>query len=85
MVVGADGRASDATDVPVADGPMMHDFALTERYVVPCDLPVTFSCAPAAAGAQLPYAWNLAHPLRVGLLAWEGARRSPGRGLGADH
>jgi carotenoid cleavage dioxygenase-like enzyme len=76
VVVGADGRVSDATDVPVADGPMMHDFALTERYVVLFDLPVTFSMDAAAAGAQLPYAWNPAHPPRVGLLPREGTDRA---------
>jgi carotenoid cleavage dioxygenase-like enzyme len=73
VVVGADGRVSHATDIPVADGPMMHDFALTERYVVLFDLPVTFSMDAAAAGAQLPYAWNPGHPPRVGLLRRKGA------------
>ena len=63
---------------------MMHDFALTERYVVLFDLPVTFSMDAAAAAAQLPYVWNLAHPPRVGLLAWEGARIARQR-FGADH
>ena len=75
VVVGPDGRVSGTTDVPVADGPMMHDFALTERYVVLLDLPVTFSMAAATAGSQLPYAWNPAHPPRVGLLPREGATR----------
>jgi carotenoid cleavage dioxygenase-like enzyme len=68
VVVGPDGTVSRTTDVPVPDGPMMHDFALTERYVVLLDLPVTFSMDAAAAGAQLPYGWNPAHPPRVGLL-----------------
>ena len=76
VVVGADGRVSDATDVPVADGPMMHDFALTERYVVLFDLPVTFSIDAAAAGAQLPYTWNPVHPPRVGLLPRKGTCRA---------
>jgi carotenoid cleavage dioxygenase-like enzyme len=72
VVVGPDGRVSRTTDVPVPDGPMMHDFALTERYVVLLDLPVTFSMDAAAAGAQLPYGWNPAHRPRVGLLPREG-------------
>ena len=75
VVVGADGTVSGTTDVPVADGPMMHDFALTERYVVLFDLPVTFSMAAATAGSQLPYAWDPAHPARVGLLPRTGAAR----------
>ena len=43
VVVGSGGRVTSATNIPVTDGPMMHDFALTGRYVVLFDLPVTFS------------------------------------------
>ncbi|MCW2695409.1 MAG: 9-cis-epoxycarotenoid dioxygenase [Modestobacter sp.] len=75
VVVGPDGRVTGTTDVPVADGPMMHDFALTDRYVVLLDLPVTFSMDAAAAGVQLPYTWNPAHPPRVGLLPRTGPSR----------
>jgi carotenoid cleavage dioxygenase-like enzyme len=75
VVIGADGTVSGATDVPVTDGPMMHDFALTERYVVLLDLPVTFSMDAASAGSRLPYTWNPSHPARVGLLPREGATR----------
>ena len=75
VVVGADGRVSGTTDVPVSDGPMMHDFALTETYVVLFDLPVTFSMAVASAGSKLPYSWNPSHQARVGLLPRTGAVR----------
>jgi carotenoid cleavage dioxygenase-like enzyme len=34
---------------------MMHDFALTARYVVLLDLPVTFSLNAATQGKELPY------------------------------
>jgi carotenoid cleavage dioxygenase len=68
VVIGTDGRVSSTTDVPVADGPMMHDFALTSKYVVLFDLPVTFSMDAVNAGRRLPYTWNPAHPARVGLL-----------------
>ena len=74
VVIGADGRVSGTTDVPVTDGPMMHDFAVTERYVVLFDLPVTFSMEAASAGSQLPYSWNASHQARVGLLPREGTR-----------
>jgi carotenoid cleavage dioxygenase len=43
LVIDATGQVTRTTDIPVADGPMMHDFALTEKYVVLYDLPVTFS------------------------------------------
>jgi carotenoid cleavage dioxygenase len=68
VVIGTDGTVSSTTDVPVADGPMMHDFALTAAYVVLFDLPVTFSMDAVSAGRRLPYTWNPAHPARVGLL-----------------
>jgi carotenoid cleavage dioxygenase len=75
VVIGADGTVGSTTDVPVEDGPMMHDFALTDRYVVLFDLPVTFSLEAASAGSSLPYTWNPGHPARVGLLPREGAGR----------
>lgn len=68
VVVGAAGTVTRTTDIAVADGPMMHDFALTGSYVVLLDLPVTFSLDAVAAGKKLPYVWNPSHQARVGLL-----------------
>ena len=68
VIVGADGRVSHTTDIPVADGPMMHDFALTDSHLVLFDLPVTFSLDAVSAGLKLPYTWNPAHQARVGLM-----------------
>lgn len=73
IVIGTAGMVTRTTDIPVADGPMMHDFALTHRYVILLDLPVTFSLNAATAGNQLPYAWNPAHQARVGLLPRDGS------------
>jgi carotenoid cleavage dioxygenase-like enzyme len=77
IVVGGDGKVIRTTNITVADGPMMHDFALTERYVVLFDLPVTFSMAAVSAGVQLPYTWNPEHPARVGLLPRDGSTTVP--------
>lgn len=41
-VVGVDGRVRHTAEIQVQGSPMMHDFALTENYVVIYDLPVTF-------------------------------------------
>jgi carotenoid cleavage dioxygenase-like enzyme len=71
IVLDAKGAVIHTRDIPVADAPMMHDFALTERYVVLYDLPVTFSMAHAERGVPLPYAWNEEHGSRVGLLSRE--------------
>jgi carotenoid cleavage dioxygenase-like enzyme len=67
VIVDPAGQVRQTTDIPVTDGPMMHDFALTEKYVVLLDLPVTFSLKAVAAGRELPYVWNPDHPARVGL------------------
>ncbi len=75
IVVGPDGHVIQTLDIPVPDGPMMHDLALTERYVVLLDLPITFSPDAASAGSKLPYAWNPGHQPRVGLLPRHGANR----------
>jgi len=73
VVVDAGGKVTRTTDIPVADGPMMHDFALTSKYVVLLDLPVTFSLNAVTAGKELPYVWNPAHQARVGLLPRDGS------------
>ena len=73
VIVGTDGKVARATSIPVADGPMMHDFALTPGYLVLLDLPVTFSLDAVSAGVKLPYTWNPAHQARVGLLPRGGA------------
>jgi carotenoid cleavage dioxygenase-like enzyme len=72
VIVDPAGTVTRTTDIRVADGPMMHDFALTSRYVVLLDLPVTFSLNAVTAGKELPYVWNPQHQARVGLLARDG-------------
>jgi carotenoid cleavage dioxygenase len=42
VIIDAAGTVTRTTDIPVLDGPMMHDFALTQKYVVLMDLPVIF-------------------------------------------
>ncbi len=73
VVIGPDGRVRRELHVPVADGPMVHDCAITEDHVLLFDLPVTFSLDDALAGARLPYRWNPDHPARVGLLPLDGS------------
>jgi carotenoid cleavage dioxygenase-like enzyme len=72
VVLGPDARVRQTRQVPVPDGPMVHDFALTENHVVLYDLPVTFSMDAVAAGARFPYRWNPDHTPRVGLLPLDG-------------
>ena len=83
VVVDATGKVTRTTDIPVPDGPMMHDFALTGKYVVLFDLPVTFSLNAVTQGKELPYVWNPDHPARVGLLPRDGSS-SAVRWIGID-
>ncbi|MEW2155933.1 carotenoid oxygenase family protein [Streptomyces sp. NPDC007189] len=81
LVVDGSGKIARTTRIPVADAPMMHDFALTERHVVVIDIPVTFDAAAAGRGALVPYVWNPHHPTRVGVMPRAGG---PVRWFGID-
>ena len=71
VVVGTDGRVRRTVDVPVTGGPMVHDCAITERFVVLLDLQCRFDLAVAATGA-FPYRWDPDATPRLGLLPREG-------------
>ncbi|MEV6769006.1 carotenoid oxygenase family protein [Nocardia sp. NPDC051030] len=73
-VIGVDGRARRAIDIEVGGNPMMHDFSLTEKYVVFYDLPVTFDTRRFAAMA-VPRGLRL--PARLLLSALIGRVRVP--------
>lgn len=70
------GKVRREVEVPVEHGPMMHDFAFTQRFAVILDLPVTLSAQAAAAGYCFPYRWNPSHGARVGLLPREGEAKA---------
>lgn len=48
-MIDTDGRARRTVDITVGGSPMMHDFSMTEKYLVFYDLPVTFDVSVAAA------------------------------------
>jgi carotenoid cleavage oxygenase len=73
-VIGTDGRARRTIDIEVTGSPMMHDFSLTERYVVFYDLPVTFDARQAAA---MTVPRGLRWPARLLLSALIGRVRIP--------
>jgi len=60
--------------VPIAvqHGPCIHDCAITARFVVVLDLPVTFSMRAVLGGHLFPFRWNPAHQARLGLLRRDG-------------
>ncbi|MFT4098854.1 MAG: carotenoid oxygenase family protein [Rhodoblastus sp.] len=72
VVVSAEGRVVRELPVGVEHGPSIHDCAITQRYVVILDLPVTFSVKALLGGHKFPYRWNREHKARVGLLPRNG-------------
>jgi carotenoid cleavage dioxygenase-like enzyme len=72
VVVSASGAVVRDVQVAVKHGPCIHDCAVTARFAVVLDLPVTFSMRAVLSGRQFPFRWNPAHPARVGLLPRHG-------------
>ena len=72
-VVDVSGRVRRSVVIPVSQGPLIHDCAITARFVVVLDLPMTLSMRTILSGHGFPYAWNPGHPARLGLLPREGA------------
>jgi carotenoid cleavage dioxygenase len=71
-VVDVAGRVRRSVVIPVSHGPLIHDCAITARYVVVMDLPLTLSMRTVLSGHGFPYRWNVRHPARIGLLPREG-------------
>ena len=76
VVVSPAGRVVREVAVAVEHGPCIHDCAITARFAIVLDLPLTFSMRALLAGHRFPFRWNPAHRARVGLL--------PRHGGGAD-
>jgi 8'-apo-carotenoid 13,14-cleaving dioxygenase len=70
IVVGKDGRVRRTVDVPMGMS-MLHDMALTEKYAVVFDFPVTVDIDLAMKGERFPLRWNPDYGSRIGLLPRE--------------
>jgi carotenoid cleavage dioxygenase-like enzyme len=68
VVIDAEGSVVREEPIAVKHGPSIHDCAITERFAIILDLPVTFSMKSLIAGHAFPYRWNPEHKARVGLL-----------------
>jgi 8'-apo-carotenoid 13,14-cleaving dioxygenase len=73
VVVSAEGRVVREISIPVQHGPSIHDCAITDRFVIILDLPVTFSMMALVGGHRFPYRWNTSHQARIGLLPRKGS------------
>jgi carotenoid cleavage dioxygenase len=74
-VIDTDGHARRTVDIGVAGSPMMHDFSLTDKYVVLYDLPVTFDPVQVMP-ASVPRWLQL--PARLAIQSLIGRVRIPG-------
>lgn len=72
VVVTPAGKVRREVRIPVRHGPMIHDCAISQRFAIILDLPVTFSLTAAVGGYAFPYRWRKAHSARLGLLPREG-------------
>lgn len=72
VVLSPTGKVIRDAPVAVEHGPCIHDCAITARFAIILDLPLTFSLRALLAGRRFPYRWNLGHRARVGLLARQG-------------
>ena len=71
-IIGADARVRSSRRVAMGGSVSVHDCAITERWLVLLDLPVTFDLEAAGAGASFPYRWQDGYHARVGLLPRDG-------------
>ena len=71
-VVDTAGHVRRSVIIPVSHGPLIHDCAITDRFVIVLDLPLTLSLRTVIAGHGFPYRWNSGHPARLGLLPRDG-------------
>jgi len=75
VVVDAQGKVVREETILLPHAPMIHDCAITERFVIVLDLPVTFSMAALSKGSTFPYNWNPAQPARIGLMPRGGSQQ----------
>ena len=71
--IDAAGTLVESREIPVKGATMMHDFAITEHYVVFMDLPIVFDMLLGLRG-KFPYRWSDRYGARLGVLD----RRDPG-------
>jgi carotenoid cleavage dioxygenase len=66
-----DGTIAQAEPITVTGPTMMHDFNITENYVVFMDLPAVFNLDLAIVG-EMPIEWSDSYPARLGVMPRNG-------------
>ena len=75
--VSAGGELVQSEPIAVTGPTMMHDFSITENYVIFMDLPVIFDFELALKGG-MPYRWEDDYPARVGVMPRSSAEQTFG-------
>lgn len=68
LVTSADGSILRTEPFLLDGAPLISAVAITDRYLIVLDLPVTYRRAAALIGSGLPVAWQPNRPARIGLL-----------------
>jgi carotenoid cleavage dioxygenase len=69
--VSADGELVQTENITVGGPTMMHDFNITQNYVVFMDLPAVFNMELAMSG-EMPIRWDDNYPARLGVMPRNG-------------
>ena len=69
--LGADGVVRQIEGIDVPNMVMMHDFNITENYVIFMDLPAVFNLELALEG-KMPIEWSDSYPARLGVMPRNG-------------
>jgi len=64
QVIDTSGKVRRTVDVPTPGRPVVHDFALTQRYAVFLDGPVNYADELLKAGFDFPFLWDFEYPTR---------------------
>lgn len=72
VVIDPAGKQTRVNRIETGDRVYLHDFALTQRYVVVYDQPIVFRPEAMEQGQKTPWVWDDDRPHRVGLMRREG-------------
>jgi len=72
MRADAAGNLLQVEPIEMTGPSMVHDFAVTDRYVVFMEMPVRFSWMMALTGSELPFKWDADAPSRFGVMPRNG-------------
>jgi carotenoid cleavage dioxygenase-like enzyme len=73
--VDASGNLVQKEVLETAGPALMHDFAITEHYVIFMELPIVFSWMAMLTGGALPFVWDDNAPSRIGVLPKKGSSK----------